>query len=521
MRKGDRKVKVRLFWALILLTTFLGNLFVERDGAEALESSSVQAAYIQPVDAREPSQATLDRFKSALLGAQRFYGLEMERYGYGYKTFAVADAVKVIKSNQTKAQYFSKTSTLVFEELIKDHDVLEEIYVVLVGGIELVDTVHGGLAIGSDYPCGGCKGAAILAASDRSFSLKTIAHELGHTFGLNHISHLKGNYLMGSAPDNDHPLMAYETHWLNVHPYFNERDHNYKGRLPYIGTFHPPEPVGLDWIHFFVDVSSVSGVHQAQLVFHNSVIVADYDWVYGKSDTAIFLINRDLVYQNPDAWVHLIDKNGLYTAKYAQLEAPDPELITIPLDPISSRNLDELPLTIRGSGNDSLNAINNPAEWDGWIEGVWEKTPNNDYPQKPRWYNPFPYMDIWDHWFYSCAQSRLVWDITETDLAIFNAQFYLPNPCGNVALLSVQAYADGRNVYDSGALHVANAQNKKIAFTIPSGTTELELKVLDLGDITCDHFVFGNPRLLSHVGSAPEKVKGTILTQWAKLKDMQ
>ena len=265
----------------------------------------------------------------------------------------------------------------------------------------------------------------------------------------------------------------------------------------------------------------MSGVHQAQLVFHNAVIVADYNWVYGKSDTAIFLINRDLVYQNPDAWVHLIDKNGLYTAKYVQLEAPDPELITIPLDPISSRNLDELPLTIRGSGNDSLNAINNPAEWDGWIEGVWEKTPNNDYPQKPRWYNPFPYMDIWDHWFYSCAQSRLVWDISETDLAIFNAQFYLPNPCGNVALLSVQAYADGEKIYDSGALHVANAQNKKIAFTIPSGTTELELKVLDLGDITCDHFVFGNPRLRSPVASAPQKVKGTVLTQWAKLKDIR
>ena len=85
--------------------------------------------------------------------------------------------------------------------------------------------------------------------------------------------------------------------------------------------------------------------------------------------------------------------------------------------------------------------------------------------------------------------------------------------------MSIQAYADGSKIYDSGSLHGGNAQNKKIAFTIPNGARELELKVLDLGDITCDHFVFGNPRLLSSVPSAPQQMKGTLVTQWAKLKD--
>ena len=377
-------MKIRLFGVLILLTTFFGSLFVEVVGAENLGSSSIQAVYIQPVDARKPSQAFLDRFKSTLLGVQRFYGSEMERHGYGYKTFAVADTVEVIKANETKAQYLSKTDTLVFEELIKGDDLLERIYVVVVGGIELVNTVHGGLAIGSDHVCGGCEGAAILTTSELSFSLKIMAHELGHVFGLHHISHLEGNYLMGSAPPGDHPLMEYEAHWLNVHPYFNKRQHNYKGRLPYIGTLHSPEPVGLDRINYFVDVSSVSGVHQAQLVFHNAVIVADYDWVYGKSDTAIFLINRELVYQNPNAWVHLIDKSGLYTAKYVNLEAPDPEVITTTLAPISSGEREGIPLTLTSISKDCLSAKNSWAEWDGWgHHGIWEKTPNNDYKRKP------------------------------------------------------------------------------------------------------------------------------------------
>ena len=249
--------------------------------------------------------------------------------------------------------------------------------------------------------------------------------------------------------------------------------------------------------------------------------MADYDWVYGKSDTAMFLINRDLVYQNPDAWVHLIDKNGLYTAKYVQLEAPSPNMSSTPLDAVSSGDLEGLPLTLKGNEVDSLNAINSPAEWDGWIEGIWEKTPNNDYPRKPQWYIVFPYMDIWEHWFYSHAESRLVWDMSETDSTLFRSRFYLPNPCPNLVSVRIKAYADGDNIYDSGILHGDNAQNKEVTFAIPSGTTELELKVLEIENNACDHFVFGNARLFSPAPSAPQQIKGTVLTQWAKLKNMR
>ena len=488
-------MKIRLFLVLILLTAFFGSLYVEK--GVAAESASVQAAYIRPADTSEPSQAMINKIGNTLVEVQSFYASEMERHGYGRKTFAIDNTIGIFRSKYTKADYSSRTSELVFEEIIKNEQVLEKIYVVIVGGIDLVDTVHGGLAIGSDYACGGCKGAVILTASDRSFSMKIMAHELGHTFGLNHISHLKGNYLMGSAPPGDHPLMDYEAHWLNVHPFFNKRDHNHSGRLPFVGNLQPPEPVGLDWIHYFVDVSSPSGVHQVQLVSHNNVLVESYDWVSGRSDTAIFLVKRDWVYQNQDAWIHLIDKNGLYTAKYVRLEAPPPQLITVSVDSADSNNLEGMPLTLTGRGNNSLNAKNSPAEWDGWVVGVWEKTPNNNYPQRHEWYNAFPYIDIWEHWFYSVAQSRFVWDISNTEFTAFNAHFYLPNTCGNVASVRIEAYADGKQIYSTETLHGGNAQNKEIVFTIPSGATELELRVDDLGDITCDHFVFGNPRLIS------------------------
>ena len=157
-------------------------------------------------------------------------------------------------------------------------------------------------------------------------------------------------------------------------------------------------------------------------------------------------------------------------------------------------NKNSVALTFSYDTPDSLVPINGLQDWDGWEGGIWEKTPDGVTSDKPHVdYRNSPHMDSWDHWMYSHAPSRIIYDISDKVYTKFSSYLDMTS-CAGLVSIEVIVYADDVEIYKSGTLSVNN-RDTSIDFDIPKGTERLTIEVDDLGRNACDHFVFGNPRL--------------------------
>lgn len=512
----------------MIVCIFIFVLFVTIS-ANANQPSTVRALYIKPADVFEPSFFFIQEYQNIISRVQRHFRDEMQRHEYGAKTFSLETdknnrpKVTVINSKYSKQEYADKTTDMVSKEILegelKDK---ENLYVVVVGGIELVDKIHGGLAEHLDgKTCGGCRGAAVLAAGRRSFSFSIMAHELGHVFGLSHIVHPTKQYLMGNSIDQ-YPLADYEAHWLSVHPYFNNRGHNWIGMLPEVNRINEPKMIGNSWIKFSIDIEGTNTLHQAQLMKRQNVAVIAWDILSGEMDTAEFLIKRQDLERVTDTWIHIIDSQGNQATKYMRVDIPIELNIDADIEDISDKN-NITYLTIASDHSNTITPINKSWQWGS---PPWEKGPGSVAPTIPDGYvhpsrhiSKYYNKSEWKWFFYGHANSLFVWDISGKNYNGFDSHLFLPNPCGNVAGIEVRFLADyEKEIYNSGEVK-AKDQGKHISFDIPTDTKRLILEVFDLGDSACDHYIFVNPHLVySETFSAPPKPEGKIATKWANLK---
>jgi len=164
-------------------------------------------------------------------------------------------------------------------------------------------------------------------------------------------------------------------------------------------------------------------------------------------------------------------------------------------------------LSLISDSPDTLVPINSMQEWAGWAEwavvqyndvsGVWEKLKNEQLSEKPYGFVENQYVNLFDHWIYSHAESRIVYDISGDDYIKFDAYFVMPNPCGDIASVELIFLADDIEVYNSGLIIASKQKESHISFQIPIGAETLTMKVTDGGDSNgCDHWILGNPRLL-------------------------
>ena len=274
LEKFFTNAAIKSGFIVFLLTVLICN-------AQPVEST-VKPVVLVPEDVSLPSDNFVSKYSRIIRDIQLHFRDEMKRHGYGNKTFRLEmdsdnmPEITVVRGKHPKSIYRDKTVDNVVKEILDGKFAgLDNVYVVVVMGLELVDNIHGGLAtFGNDSECGGCRGVAVLTESDRSFSFSIMAHELGHAFGLSHISHTKGEFLMGSR-ETKYPLADYEAHWLSVHPYFNNRVH--QRQMPVVDKVHAIEALGDDWLMFSIELESSEDLHQAQLVKHNNVIVVSWD----------------------------------------------------------------------------------------------------------------------------------------------------------------------------------------------------------------------------------------------------
>ena len=289
---------------------------------------TVRTIYFQPTDA---PAAQIGRIIELLIESQDFYRSEMERHGYGAKTFRLETdgagnvGFHQIRGKHNAAHYLDDTYTRVAQELpfkfTLDPLAEDNVHVILMGGLNRLD--NGNVGYAWYHARGKAGGVAVIAGEALHFRL--IAHEIGHTFGLQHTG-VQGA-LMGAWEDI---LLDYETHWLDRHHLFNEAHR--RNNLPQFVESLPIEALENDRVRFTVVAESEIGLYHVQIYRKRLSFVIGAVMLDGQNKTIKIDGNRNLLINGDHISVQIMDIHGNnMLKKIANITLPEP----IP-DPIAA-----------------------------------------------------------------------------------------------------------------------------------------------------------------------------------------
>ena len=248
---------------LTLLTlAFVPNSFAQGTSPEYV----VRQIYFHPRDLQPTKAETLDKLVSEV---QELYADEMERHGFGRKTFrletdALGEPVRhYVKGKFTTAHYKKNDWTTQAHEEIKERVDMDERFVYLV--LIETDNDRGGNGGGGSF-----SGKANITHPNidkahpfiyrRIFGV--VAHELAHAFGLKH-DFRSDLYITSYGSQTQLSYCAAE--WLDVHRYFNAIHDDFE----ISPTIQMLDPVFVDppnTIRLRFEVTHSEKLHQAQLL---------------------------------------------------------------------------------------------------------------------------------------------------------------------------------------------------------------------------------------------------------------
>lgn len=230
------------------------------------DSRIVRMIYFLPNDWSYRAEV-VDSMKTIIRQAQTFYADQMEAHGYGRKTFRFETndrgepMVHRVDGLHPFSRYDNTLGTAVVAELKQTFDLDANIYVIVLG--------TDALRQGNGQPAGGVgwrhtKNGGALVVPDR-FSLFTVAHELGHTFGLFH-DFRDDRYIMSYGGRTER-LSACAAEFLSMHTYFNPAIPTEEGQPPIVElTSSNRYPPGSTSVPVRLQVSDSEGLHQVSLI---------------------------------------------------------------------------------------------------------------------------------------------------------------------------------------------------------------------------------------------------------------
>ena len=230
------------------------------------EPRTVRMIYFLPND-RPYRPEVVQETKDMIRTVQNFFAEQMQAHGYGKKTFRFETEgkgeprVNRVNGKHPFRHYDNTLGTAVIQELEQAFDFEANIYFIVLGADALRQ--------GNGQPAGGVaskrgKNGGHVVVPNR-FGWTTVAHELGHTFGLQH-DFRDNSYIMSYGLRQDASLSAASAEFLSVSPFFNLR-------IP-IAPMSPPTvelissstyAPGSKSIPVRFKVKDSSGLHQIQL----------------------------------------------------------------------------------------------------------------------------------------------------------------------------------------------------------------------------------------------------------------
>ena len=227
---------------------------------------TVRLIYFLPND-RTYRADVVQRLKDDILTIQTLYADWMGAHGYGEATFRVETdfqdepMVHDVIGKHPNSYYLDQTFDTVHPEIEERFDLNANIYLIVIDNG--IDTISGnGRAAGGSAASMGKNGGIALFPS--GFMWNSIAHELGHAFGLWHDFN-DARYIMSYGPGEDR-LSACHARYLSVHPYFDSDIPTEEEQAPTIELISPRlYPAGSNRVSVRLKVSDPEGLHQVLL----------------------------------------------------------------------------------------------------------------------------------------------------------------------------------------------------------------------------------------------------------------
>ena len=357
-------MKTTLYFILTLLT-FVMLAFVPNSFAQANEPHNiVRLIYFVP-RGLTPQRDMNTKLDTLIKKVQTFYADEMERHGFGRKTFVFeADSdgnavVHRVNGNFPDAHYQQGT---VIEEVSQRFDSFKNVYFIV------VDVSHelranfcgyGGHTNENWDGGGGNRGGWVFMASGVCFTGEGTfhaAHELGHAFGLSH-DFRNDNYLMSYGNFNEvfkEELSPCSAGWFNASRYFNSRQtppNRGETRIEML----PPTVSATDGVRFQFKVSDPDGLQIAHLItpqIDESIGgLAGCKNLTGESQTVEF-VTTGLTTQSTFVILRILDSEDNLAHKYYPIDTTDfftSDAILIPDPNLASAIRDALELKSRNT----------------------------------------------------------------------------------------------------------------------------------------------------------------------------
>ena len=300
-----------------------------------LETTSlIRLIYFTPQD-RPFKQRIADQIELQMEVVQTFFADQMEAHGFGRKTFAFETGVKgktivhQIKGKFPDKHYLNNTTRKVEAEIKERFSLSKNVYMIVVDTSDKY--INGALGFGSSRR-GGQSGILWIAKS--GFQSTTIAHELGHAFGLQHNFRNErflmsyGSFHLSSTQLKKRQLSKEAAEFLDASTFFNANRTFSSQSVPEIKIISPLEyPPSADSIRVIFELSDPDGLHQAR--FHTNPNITDKDLAKFSRGTPAFKASKQLNGQKVtvafdykiskvdvhDLWLQVIDSQGHFWTK--------------------------------------------------------------------------------------------------------------------------------------------------------------------------------------------------------------